>query len=836
MIVSKTHRLETLLPESLQRSVGLLLLLVLTSLSTLSQNSEDEQSIRVIDKQTGTAIEWANVGILGKSVGGITDENGFVFLKGILDTDTLVVTDTRYTTKTLSWPTVLSRGRIIKLQRGKTLAPIVVGAVSRHSELLSETPNDVSVIQADQIDFQQPGTAADLLRESGEIFVQKTQGGGGSPVLRGFEANKVLIVVDGVRMNNAIFRSGHLQNVIALDEATLSRTEVIFGPGSALYGSDALGGVMAFSTKNPLLAWNDSLNFQGQVRARYASATGEKSGHLQLNLGKEKFGSLTAISFKDFGDIRSGSRNNPSYPDFGKRDWFVESIAQEDTLIDLMVRNEDRDLQRFTGYSQFNLMQKFRLLIGEEGTELHAGLHYSTSSNVPRYDRLTQTRPGPNLLGDTIDRPRYAQWDYGPQNWLMAYTALQLRRNNLWDNARITLAYQHFDESRISRLFTTLSQRTRDENVDVISVNADFDQSIENHRFFYGAEFVWNGVQSDAFNRHVLTGEFIRDASTRYPDGGTNTAAAALYGKYQYKFEGGLILTAAVRYSHYQLTSRFEDSTFFQFPFDQIEINTGALTGSLGAVWRNNRGLKLTTVAASGFRAPNLDDVAKVFDSSPGIVIVPNDDLGPEFVYTIEGGMEKQFGKRIRLSANAYYTWLRNAIVRSEFTFNGQDSILYDGEPSQVLANTNSGSARIAGFTLGIDGNLNRFISGRANLTWTEGVDRSIDAPLGHIPPLFGLVSLTAHSGPWQLESYAHFNGWKKLEDYSPSGVDNLEEATPEGTPAWWTLNIRGAYQAGKTFRVNLAVENVLDQHYRTFASGVSAPGRNIVIGVTALF
>ncbi|NJN34367.1 MAG: TonB-dependent receptor plug domain-containing protein [Saprospiraceae bacterium] len=71
--------------------------------------------------------------------------------------------------------------------------------------------------------------------------------------MRGFEASRVLLVVDGVRMNNLIYRSGHLQNAITVDQNMLDRVEVLFGTASTVYGSDALGGVVHFFTKKPLL-------------------------------------------------------------------------------------------------------------------------------------------------------------------------------------------------------------------------------------------------------------------------------------------------------------------------------------------------------------------------------------------------------------------------------------------------------------------------------------------------------------------------------------------------------------------------------------------------------
>ena len=127
----------------------------------------------------------------------------------------------------------------------------IVVAANRWEQEKKQTPNRILTIRPSDLQFYNPQTAADMLGQTGQVFVQKSQLGGGSPMIRGFAANSVLIVVDGVRMNNAIFRSGNLQNVISVDPFNLDNTEILFGPGSVMYGSDALGGVMHFRTKSP---------------------------------------------------------------------------------------------------------------------------------------------------------------------------------------------------------------------------------------------------------------------------------------------------------------------------------------------------------------------------------------------------------------------------------------------------------------------------------------------------------------------------------------------------------------------------------------------------------
>ena len=129
----------------------------------------------------------------------------------------------------------------------KTMDEVVLSA-NKWEQRVSEVPNHILKISRSTILQNNPQTTADLLQQAGPVFVQKSQLGGGSPMIRGFATNRVLLVVDGVRMNNAIYRSGNLQNVISIDPLALENAEVILGPGSVIYGSDAIGGVMDFHT------------------------------------------------------------------------------------------------------------------------------------------------------------------------------------------------------------------------------------------------------------------------------------------------------------------------------------------------------------------------------------------------------------------------------------------------------------------------------------------------------------------------------------------------------------------------------------------------------------
>ncbi len=197
-------------------------------------------------------------------------------------------------------------------------------SVSRGVQAKKGVAQQVEVLRRSEIEFANAQSTADLLAGTGQVFVQKSQQGGGSPVLRGFEASRVLIVVDGVRMNNAIYRSGHLQNVITMDNTALDRAEILFGPASTVYGSDALGGAICFFTKNPVFAAEaKTLQLGANAFFRYGSVNQERTRHLDFNLGLKRIASFTSMTLSDFGDLRMGE-NAGSEGIFGKRDFYVE--------------------------------------------------------------------------------------------------------------------------------------------------------------------------------------------------------------------------------------------------------------------------------------------------------------------------------------------------------------------------------------------------------------------------------------------------------------------------------------------------------------------------------
>jgi len=778
------------------------------------------QKVEVVDKNSNLGIENVSIYNLELNRYTQTDASGFADLKLFSKGDILNFQHPSYHDRTILFDDILKAGNKVELEEKIIKIDEVIVSASKWEQNPELIANMVATINSKSISFNNPPTSADMLDQTGQVFMQKSQLGGGSPMIRGFAANKLLLVIDGVRMNNAIYRSGNLQNVISIDANAIEEAEVLFGPGSVMYGSDALGGVMDFHTKSPVLNGDGHIDFEGNVLVRYATAAKEKTTHIDFSLGGKKFGSFTSFSFTDFDDLITGNKRTDKYPDFGKRVEYVKRIDDIDTI----VRNDNVNLQKFSGYHQFNVLQKFQFR-PNDFLDLNYGFYFTNTSDIPRYDRL--------ILYDEDSIPENAEWNYGPQKWLMnRFSAHIYKSNTLFSEASIVLSYQYVNESRIDRKFRSNTRRNRTEKVDVVTFNADFDKSIsEDHQFFYGIDFSYNKVTSEAEQENIETNE-RSPASTRYPDGGSYYNFIAAYANYLWNISPRHNLNAGIRYTHTHLKSRLNDQEDLGFEFEEFTNNNGALNGSLGWVYRVGKGTKVDAMVASGFRAPNVDDIGKLFDSEPGYVVVPNKDLKPEYVYNVEMGISQKIGQNLEFHLVGFYTWMIDAIVRRDFTFNEMDSIMYDGELRKTQALVNTGKARIYGFSFSFKGDILPKLGIFSSLNYTNGRDVVEDVPLRHTSPFFGRTAIYYRQKGLLCELNINYSGKKTYDALSPSEQNKIYLYTPDGALAWYTLNLMASYEIKNIFTFNFGIDNILNKHYRTYSSGISAPGRNFIFGM----
>ena len=388
----------------------------------------------------------------------------------------------------------------------KKVLPDVVVFANKFPTLSKNIVQKVDFI-TDKNAINQQSNTGDILTQSGQVFVQKSQSGGGSPVIRGFEASRVLLMVDGVRLNNAIFRGGHLQNIITIDNMILDRVEVIYGPSSTMYGSDALGGVVNMFTKKPKLVDSAHWKVNANFIQRYASGQNENRTHLDVNIANNKWAYLTSFTYGSFGDLRQGANRSSAYPDFGKRSFYVV----RETGVDLVKVNEDANVQKLSGYDQTDLLQKI-LFKPNQNSEHLLNFQVSNSSNINRYDRLTETSKG---------LPVYSEWYYGPQiRNLISYKYSATKLPGYFSDLMITSSFQNIEESRITRKYNTPSKDSRFERVNVLGVNADLLHKQSNGEIHLGAESYTNFVRSTAERLNIATSALSR-ITTRYSDGPT---------------------------------------------------------------------------------------------------------------------------------------------------------------------------------------------------------------------------------------------------------------------------------------------------------------------------
>jgi len=718
----------------------------------------------------------------------------------------------------LSYAEIRNNGFQVRLNRKLFAFEEFVVSASRWEQNRIEVPNKISIVTRQETRLQNPQTTADLLGISDEIFIQKSQLGGGSPMIRGFATNRILIVVDGVRMNNAIYREGNIQNVISLDPALLESTEIIFGPGATAYGSDAIGGVMDFHTKNALLSTGEKIYIKADAYTRYSTANSEKTAHLDFNLGGKKTALFSGITWSDYGDLRMGSVKNDSY----LRNEYVMRING----IDSVFRNSDPRIQKFSGYRQLNLLNKFRYRISGN-LDLVLSSHYSGLSDVPRYDRLIQYRSG---------KPRYAEWYYGPQIWNMNNMKLVYTgKNKLFDEAKLIASYQNYRESRHERSLGGTSLNEQFEKVNIFSLNIDLDKKIKNddQLLYYGTELVRNNITSEAHTKDILTGS-LSPYGSRYPNGSNRYTTLSFYGGYKNNLSEAISIITGIRYNYAGFSSTIADNSFHNFPFTAISIRNSAFTGSAGLVVRLKKNLQLNLNGATGFRAPNLDDAGKIFDSAPGVVVVPNPDLKPEYAYNIDLGISKSFSDILHLEITGFHTWLRNAMIRHDFLFNGQAMITYNSQLSKVEALTNAGSARAWGVHFSFRTRITSHVLVKSSLNITEGKEEG-GMPLRHAAPMFGAVHLLFEYPKLEADFYANYNGARRFSKMPPSEIEKpyLYAADKNGnpwSPGWVTLNLKLSYTIAGRYIINGGIENILDHRYRPYSSGIAAPGRNFIL------
>jgi hemoglobin/transferrin/lactoferrin receptor protein len=414
-------------------------------------------------------------------------------------------------------------------------------------------------------------------------------------------------------------------------------------------------------------------------------------------------------------------------------------------------------------------------------------------------------------------------------------------KTKLFDEMAFRFAYQFFEESRMSRNINNPNREIRTEKVHAYSINADFTKAATaKNNILYGVEYVFNDVISTGINQNIVAGT-SQDGPSRYPQ--ATWQSLGVYLNNQYKVSDKIKIQTGLRYNVFILNADF-DITFYPFPFTSATINNGSLTGSAGFVFRPNNQWIISSNVATAFRSPNVDDVGKVFDSEPGSVVIPNPDLEAEYAYNIDLNIAKQIGKYVKIDFSTYYTLLDNALVRRDFTLNGASQIMYDGELSQVQAIQNAAKANVYGIQAGVEVKMPSGFRFSTDLNFQKGeeeLDNGDKSPSRHAAPFFGISRVGYANSKLDVEFNLQFSDEVAFDDLAEEEKSKKEIYAIDGngnpySPSWYTLNLKSMYKLNKNFTLTAGIENITDQRYRPYSSGIVSPGKNFILALRAAF
>ncbi len=487
-----------------------------------------------------------------------------------------------------------------------------VVTAQRYETDVFNRPEAVTVVGEEALRQRVPRSVPEALLGATGVFVQKTNHGGGSPFVRGLTGQQTLLLVDGIRVNNATFRSGPNQYLNTFDPQSLGRIEVLRGAGSVQYGSDALGGVVHLLSRTP--SFTEGFRVGGSGMVKYGSSDMERTARAEVHLGSPRFALLGGAAVRRFGDIRAGG---------------------------------GLGFLRPTGYDQLSGDVKARFRVSER-LLLTAAYQHLRQERVPLYHRVQ------------LENYQYSYFD--PQTRQLGYLRLEGFYASRWvRQVQLTGSYQRFLEGRRSRRneAPTLTEERDDTGTwgTTLTVHSE---PVRGWHAQSGAELYLDRVGSTRRDVTVATGDFT-DKRGLYPDH-ARSASLAVYSLHSLAWRK-FTFTAGGRYNAYRIT--VPESTL-----GEATIRPAALVGNAGVSYALHPLHRLTASVQSAFRAPNVDDLGTL-----GIVDfryeLPNAGLSPEKSLGYELGWKSRTD-RFSASVSAYSNRLTNIIGRVRA---GRDSI-----------------------------------------------------------------------------------------------------------------------------------------------------------------
>ena len=651
---------------------------------------------------------------------------------------------------------------------GETIDEIQVTA-TRRPVRAGDVSAALTVISSEDIDRAKLMT--DALAARPGVFLQQTTPGQGAAIIRGLKGSEVLHIVDGMRLNNAIFRNAPTQYMALVAPGTVDRIEVVRGAPASLYGSDAVGGVVQALSRIPAL---DAPGVAGSAFVAFDTADLARLARASVEFGDEQIAALFSGEYLETGDRRVGGdeRIGPS------------------------------------GYQSKGLRAAVSLTPGD-GTSWLFDLQAARQPKTPRVDELV---PG---FGET--EPASSEFWFSPNDRVFAHIRHE-REEWLWNaTLRFDLGWQRIVDDRISRGYLSTTRRYEENRSDLLGFTASANGETANGSWIVGAEIYHDDVASRRIEEDTLTG-VTQEVVSRFPDGSTMDQAA-IYGNYLRDIGDRNTLSGGLRYS--SIGTDLPASGAVQ----AASVNQDDISADLGWVFDATEYLQVTANLGYGFRAPNVFDLGTLGERPGNRFNIPNPNLKSERITQFDIGIRHR-SSRVDVDVTTFvlhYTDRISSVNTGATTPEGRD----------ITQSQNVESADIVGVEIGGVWRITDRLDGDLVFNYVRGEqsnDAGEDEPGDRIPPLNGRLGLRYQfSESLELEPFAVFAA--KQDRLSPRDVRD-SRIDPNGTPGWITLNFRALYDLNDDWRITASLENLLDERYRVHGSGIDAPGRNFYLSL----
>jgi hemoglobin/transferrin/lactoferrin receptor protein len=654
----------------------------------------------------------------------------------------------------------------------------LIYSVDRTPERTFETSRAVQVITSEEIQRVNPSGLADLLEEQTGIAIAETHSGG-IPSIRGLSGKQVMLLVDGVKINNATWGGTTREYLNIIDLNQVDRIEIVRGVVSVL-GTESLGGVINIITKK---GSPDGQTFGGSIGARYASSDSSISTPIEVfgNNGSLRYeGGITAGTF---GDLNGGG-----------------NVGRQD----------------FSSYHDRSGHLNGQYLLSPEKT-IGFGYQNVSQGNVEV--------PGVQGLFANAQTPREMQLGN------LSYQDLTSRG---WeDTVHITASWNRQQQTLRINLPVAGAPPVLFMDADVMEgLNLELGTFIGKHHLVYGLDTSTDSVHSSELTANAATGvlELVRGNNMN----GAQYRTIGLYLQDRVDLATWLTMIAGARYGQF----RTRGSEVVDIGPISINNQQSDVTGALNLIGHVTPTLNVIGNAFRGFRAPNVDDMSHyAYIAVPGGIAfeVPNANVSPERVVSFELGLKYDDG-RLSGSAFAYRNKLTNLLTLSPGTYNGLPFLAANGFDVPILQNQNVGSSIIKGYELDGRYALGNGFSLWANYTSATGTDARLNQPLSAMPPAFGTAGLRYLAGgsrrPWAEAVWRYYATQNRLgaADASNPDVSNGRIA------GFDVFDIRTGLAITDRFSVTGALQNVFDKKYREVGSTFYAPGRQLVLGTQFVF